>query len=71
MNFVTFKLCEDPFLLLSQLRSPTAAQGFVYNNYTQEYIKRILIVSKDKATNLLKKRESGCLCNVVYPMMRF
>lgn len=35
--------------------------GFVYNNDTQKCFKRILLVSKDKATGSLKKGESGVL----------
>lgn len=35
--------------------------GFVYSNDTQKYIKRILLVSKDKATGFLKKGELGVL----------
>lgn len=62
VKVVTFKLCEDSILLLSQLGPPVTARGFAYNAYTQKYLKRISVDSKDKGTDFfLRKRESAVL----------
>lgn len=60
VKVVTFKLCEDSILRLSQLGPSVTARGFGYNDYTQKYLKRILVDSKDKATDFfLRKRGSA------------
>lgn len=41
LKVVTFMVCKDSFLLLSQLRPPPSAPGFVHNNYTHKCAKNV------------------------------